>query len=70
MAAALPPLNALRVFEVAARQLSFTRAADELHVTQNAVSHQMRLLEAHLGVPLFVRLPRRLELTAHGRRPR
>jgi LysR family glycine cleavage system transcriptional activator len=66
VATALPPLNALRVFEVAARQLSFTRAADELHVTQTAVSHQMRLLEAHLGVPLFVRLPRRLELTAHG----
>jgi len=64
---ALPPLNALRTFEVAARQLSFTRAAQELHVTQTAVSHQMRLLEAHLGVSLFLRLPRRLILTAEGR---
>lgn len=66
MADTLPPLNALRTFEVAARQLSFTRAADELHVTQTAVSHQMRLLEEHLGLPLFVRLPRRLELTTEG----
>src|SRR5215212_8523462 len=64
---ALPPLNALRTFEAASRQLSFTRAAQELHVTQTAVSHQMRLLEAHLGVPLFLRLPRRLVLTAEGR---
>ena len=62
----LPPLNALRVFEAAARHASFTRAAHELHVTQTAVSHQMRLLEAHLGLRLFVRLPRRLVLTAEG----
>ena len=54
----LPPLNALRAFEAAARQLSFTRAAQELHVTQTAVSHQMRVLEEHLGVKLFLRLPR------------
>src|SRR5437762_13757311 len=59
----LPPLNALRSFEAAARQLSFTRAAQELHVTQTAVSHQMRVLEGHLGVKLFLRLPRRLALT-------
>src|SRR2546430_1009529 len=62
----LPPLNALRAFEAAARQLSFTRAAHELHVTQTAVSHQMRLLGAHLGLRLFVRLPRRLALTPEG----
>jgi LysR family glycine cleavage system transcriptional activator len=63
----LPPLNALRAFEAAARQLSFTRAAQELHVTQTAVSHQMRVLEEHLGVRLFLRLPRRLVLTSEGR---
>jgi LysR family transcriptional regulator, glycine cleavage system transcriptional activator len=62
----LPPLNALRAFEAAARLLSFTRAAQELHVTQTAISHQMRNLEAHLGVRLFVRLPRRLMLTPEG----
>jgi LysR family glycine cleavage system transcriptional activator len=67
MADALPPLNALRVFAAAARHGSFTRAAAELHVTQTAVSHQMRLLEAHLGLTLFVRLPRQLVLTADGR---
>jgi LysR family transcriptional regulator, glycine cleavage system transcriptional activator len=66
MADALPPLHALRVFEAAARLLSFTRAAQELHVTQTAVSHQMRLLETHLGFRLFVRLPRRLQLTVEG----
>jgi LysR family glycine cleavage system transcriptional activator len=62
----LPPLNALRTFAVAARHLSFTRAAQELHVTQTAVSHQIRTLEEHLGLALFVRLPRRLLLTAEG----
>jgi LysR family glycine cleavage system transcriptional activator len=67
MADNLPPLNALRVFAAAARHRSFTRAAAELHVTQTAVSHQMRLLEAHLGLTLFVRLPRQLVLTADGR---
>jgi LysR family glycine cleavage system transcriptional activator len=66
MADNLPPLNALRVFAAAARHRSFTRAAAELHVTQTAVSHQMRLLEAHLGLTLFVRLPRQLVLTADG----
>jgi LysR family transcriptional regulator, glycine cleavage system transcriptional activator len=64
--APLPPLNALRAFAAAARLLSFTRAAAELHVTQTAISHQMRLLESHLGVRLFVRLPRRLSLTPEG----
>jgi LysR family glycine cleavage system transcriptional activator len=66
VADALPPLNALRAFEAAARHGSFTRAAAELHVTQTAVSHQMRHLESFLGLRLFVRLPRRLHLTPEG----
>jgi DNA-binding transcriptional LysR family regulator len=66
MSRPLPPLNALRAFEAAARHLSFTRAADELHVTQAAVSHQIKSLEEHLGLPLFRRLPRRLILTEEG----
>ena len=65
-AAELPPLNALRTFEAAARHLHFTRAARELCVTQTAISHQIRLLEAHLGASLFVRGPRGLSLTAEG----
>jgi LysR family glycine cleavage system transcriptional activator len=63
MAARLPPLNALRTFEAAARHLSFTKAAEELFVTQAAVSHQIKALEDHLGLPLFRRLNRRLMLT-------
>ncbi|WP_341704510.1 transcriptional regulator GcvA [Ferrovibrio sp.] len=66
MARSLPPLNALRVFEAAARHLSFTRAAEELHVTQTAVSHQVKQLEAVLGLPLFRRFNRRLVLTEAG----
>jgi LysR family transcriptional regulator, glycine cleavage system transcriptional activator len=62
----LPPLNALRAFEVAARHLSFTRAASELGVTQTAISHQIKLLEEHLAARLFQRLPRRLVLTRAG----
>ncbi len=58
-----PPLNALRAFEAAARHLSFKLAARELHVTPGAVSHQVKLLEVHLGGPLFRRLTRALELT-------
>ena len=58
-----PPLNALRAFEAAARHLSFKKAAQELHVTPGAVSHQVKLLEEHLGVVLFRRLTRALELT-------
>ena len=58
----LPPLNALRAFEAAARQGSFTRAAEELHVTQAAVSQQVRQLEEYLGSKLFVRKPRGIEL--------
>lgn len=63
---ALPPLNALRAFEVAGRRLNFRSAADELGVTQGAVAQQVRALEAHLGVALFRRLPRGLALTAPG----
>jgi DNA-binding transcriptional LysR family regulator len=66
MARSLPPLNALRAFESAARHLSFTLAAAELHVTQAAVSHQVKALEARLGVKLFRRLPRGLLLTDDG----
>ncbi|MEX0759283.1 MAG: LysR family transcriptional regulator, partial [Tistlia sp.] len=64
----LPPLNALRAFEAGARHLSFTKAAEELSVTQTAVSHQVRLLEEHLQARLFRRLTRKIELTAEGRR--
>ncbi|KAF1046251.1 MAG: HTH-type transcriptional activator AmpR [Herbaspirillum frisingense] len=60
------PLNALRAFEVSARHLSFTRAADELNVTQTAVSMQVKNLEERLGVALFRRLPRGLALTDEG----
>ena len=63
MAERFPPLNALRAFEVAARHLSFTRAAQELHVTPGAVSHQVKSLEDFLGVQLFHRLPHALDLT-------
>ena len=59
----LPPLNSLRAFESAARQLSFTRAADELAVTQSAVSHQVAALEEWAGVPLFKRQGRQMALT-------
>ena len=62
----LPPLNALRAFEVAARHLSFKKAAGELSVTPTAVSHQIKSLEEFLDLPLFRRLPRALELTAQG----
>lgn len=63
----LPPLNALRAFEAAGRHQSFTLAAEELHVTQGAVSRHVKLLEEHLGVVLFRRLARGLELTEQGR---
>jgi LysR family glycine cleavage system transcriptional activator len=69
MARRLPPLNALVVFEAAARHLSFTRAADSLHVTQAAISHQIKALEEWLGAALFHRLGRGhgLVLTEAGR---
>jgi LysR family glycine cleavage system transcriptional activator len=62
----LPPLNALKAFESAARNLSFTRAADELFVTQAAVSHQIKTLESFLSTKLFLRKNRSLLLTEEG----
>ena len=66
MAWRLPPLNAIRAFEAAGRHSSFSLAAQELHVTPGAVSRQIALLEATLGVPLFVRANREVRLTADG----
>ncbi|WP_434526977.1 transcriptional regulator GcvA [Photorhabdus asymbiotica] len=66
MSKRLPPLNALRVFDAAARHLSFTKAAEELFVTQAAVSHQMKSLEDFLGLKLFRRRNRSLLLTEEG----
>jgi LysR family transcriptional regulator, glycine cleavage system transcriptional activator len=63
----LPPLNALKAFEAVARSESFTRAAEELCVTKGAVSHQVKALEASLGIKLFVRERQRLILTETGR---
>lgn len=62
----LPPLNALRAFEAAARHLSFKNAAQELSVTPTAISHQIKLLEDQLDLQLFHRLTRALELTPQG----
>ena len=62
----LPNLHGLRVFEAAARHMSFTRAAQELCITQTAVSHQVKALEEELGVALFRRTARRVSLTAPG----
>lgn len=62
----LPPLSAIRVFEAAARHLSFTRAAAELGMTQAAVSYQIKLLEDRVGGPLFLRRPREVVLTEAG----
>ena len=62
----LPPLNALRAFVVTAQHLSFTKAANELHVTPAAVSHQVKILEEFVGVPLFQRLTRAIRLTEQG----
>ena len=67
MAARLPPLNALRAFEAAARHGSVKRAAAELNVTPAAVSHQIKALEEYLGVKLFLRHNRALELTEAAR---
>jgi LysR family glycine cleavage system transcriptional activator len=63
----LPPLNALRAFEATARHLSFTKAAEELHVTPAALSHQIRGLEDVLGLKLFHRRARSIELTEPAR---
>ena len=62
----LPPLDLIEGFEAAARNLSFTRAGAELHLTQSAVSRQIKALEEWLGVPLFERRTRSLVLTSHG----
>ncbi|MEK1855353.1 MAG: LysR family transcriptional regulator, partial [Phyllobacterium sp.] len=62
----LPPLTALTAFEAAARLASFTKAANELGVTQAAVSRQIHLLEEQFGFPLFVRFHRKIELTEKG----
>jgi len=67
MSRPVPPLNPLRAFEVAARHLSFTRAADELFVTPSAVSHQIKTLEENLGIALFMRDTKSLTLTAAGK---
>jgi LysR family glycine cleavage system transcriptional activator len=64
----LPPLAAIRAFEAAARHLSFTRAAEELGMTQAAVSYQIKVLEERVGSPLFVRRPRQVSLTEAGLR--
>ncbi|WP_082610074.1 transcriptional regulator GcvA [Bosea sp. Root381] len=64
----LPPLAAVRVFEAAARHQNFTRAAEELGMTQAAVSYQIRLLEDRVGAALFVRQPRQVVLTPLGHR--
>lgn len=67
MAKKIPPLNALRSFEAAARHCSFRLAAEELCVSHSAVSHQVKLLERYLGMDLFVRKARAVELTRSGR---
>lgn len=66
MAYRLPPLSTLRTFEAAARLLSFRKTADELHVTPAAVSQQIKTLESYLGVALFKRHPKALQLTEAG----
>jgi LysR family glycine cleavage system transcriptional activator len=63
----LPPLNSLRAFEAAARHVSFKKAADELCVSHSAISHQIKQLERHLGVELFLRVSRGVELSDPGR---
>ena len=62
----LPPLQSVRAFDAAARHLSFTKAAEELFVTQGAISQQVRQLEEYLGFKLFHRLPRQIHLTEEG----
>jgi len=64
----LPPPNSIFAFEAAARHQSFTRAARELNVTQTAVSRQIKILENHLGLPVFRRVRRSVQLTGEGKR--
>ncbi|KPN91152.1 transcriptional regulator GcvA [Pseudomonas nunensis] len=66
MATRIPSLNGLKAFECAARHMSFTKAAEELNVTQTAISHQIRRLEDELGIRLFLRLKDGLALTSEG----
>ena len=68
MSRTLPPLEAFRFFEAAARHLNFTHAAEEMHVTHGAVSQRIKRLEEHLGTPLFRRSGRRMLLTDEGSR--
>jgi LysR family glycine cleavage system transcriptional activator len=65
---ALPPLTSVRAFEAVARHLSFTKAAEELGMTQAAVSYQIRILEERVGAPLFLRRPRQIALSETGAR--
>lgn len=65
---ALPPLDCLRFFEAAARHESFVRAAEELQVTAAAVAYRIRVLEAHIGAPLFDRYHRAVRLNDRGRK--
>jgi LysR family glycine cleavage system transcriptional activator len=67
MAGRLPPLAALKAFEAAARLGNFSRAAEEIHVTHGAVSHQVKALEQQVGLPLFARNGRRVTLSAAGK---
>ena len=62
----LPPFAAIRAFEASARHLSFKAAAEEIHVTPSAISHQIRMLEDHLGTTLFVREANRIRLNPQG----
>lgn len=68
MVSQLPPLQAIRAFEAAARHASFTKAANELGMTQAAVSYQIKVLEERIGTPLFLRKPRQVALTETGQR--
>ena len=63
----LPPLDCLRHFEAAARHQSFVRAAEEFHITPAAIAHRVRMLEKHLGAPLFSRRHRSVRLNLRGR---
>lgn len=65
---ALPPLTAVRAFEAVVRHLSFTKAAEELGMTQAAVSYQIKILEERVGAPLFLRKPRQIALSETGAR--
>ena len=64
----LPPLSAIRAFEAAARHGSFTKAAEELGMTQAAISYQVKILEDRVGAPLFLRQPRKVVLSEAGKR--